>query len=776
MKFSIILVGLLGVLWASSQSISRKVQPSAGGILSVGGTQLNFTIGEPVITTLEAGGNIITQGFQQTDVLAIANAGFRSYVTGNFASPSTWEYNNGIGWKTATQPPGAGNSILIQNSHIITQDVDYTVTDGNNFMMDAYSSLIINPNKTFFVNGSANFNGQPVIVKSTAAGSGSIGYSPGTIDGASNVTVERYIPNSGRRWRLLTIPVTGPGIRQAWAEGRTPITSAGAAASEPGSYGTLITGPYSGSAPSPVLGFDWWPALGSTSTASIRAYTQGAITGNWSNLPAMSTNGDQGYLLFVRGDRRVTSGSGSTTLRAIGGLRSAASVAIDAGKSHTLVGNPFASSIDFEKVTLNIGNNASVKTDRFWVWDASIGGTGGYRLVHKIGPGQWERIPDGIFGNGPVTGGSQYIQSSHAFFVEPNGGGSLAIDEDDKATMPVSAPNLLDATGRATFHTNLTYDNGGVLTLADGVLSTFGAGGSNAVGNDDVNKVDNLSETIALNNDGKRLALEARASIGTNDTIYLRLGSLTVRNYALQFMTGGLPEGLTASLLDSWLGKQMVLPTREGAISSYPFTVTAEAGSYAADRFMVVFNNPMVLPTVFINAKAYTKDGGTQVEWQMGNEDGIKGYEVEKSTDGRSFASIGTIPSTGSKSYSLTDAHSQLTTDNSLYYRIKAISFDGTMQYSAVLKLKTENSKLETFGVSPNPVKDGMMTLQLGNLKKGRYTLSVYNAIGQRVLAMPIEHLGGSASQSIKLGSRLAAGVYKISLGNGLEQTVVVER
>ncbi len=47
------------------QTISRKVVSSAGGILTGGGNQLTFTIGETLIPSLSAGGNMITQGFQQ---------------------------------------------------------------------------------------------------------------------------------------------------------------------------------------------------------------------------------------------------------------------------------------------------------------------------------------------------------------------------------------------------------------------------------------------------------------------------------------------------------------------------------------------------------------------------------------------------------------------------------------------------------------------------------------------------------------------------------------
>ena len=50
----------------SAQSISPQVIASAGTHYSNGSAQLSWTIGEPVITTVSNGNNIITQGFHQT--------------------------------------------------------------------------------------------------------------------------------------------------------------------------------------------------------------------------------------------------------------------------------------------------------------------------------------------------------------------------------------------------------------------------------------------------------------------------------------------------------------------------------------------------------------------------------------------------------------------------------------------------------------------------------------------------------------------------------------
>ncbi|MCG3166823.1 MAG: hypothetical protein POELPBGB_02606 [Bacteroidia bacterium] len=51
---------------ANAQSISPQVIASAGTHYTGSNAQLSWTIGEPVITTVSNGSNIITQGFHQT--------------------------------------------------------------------------------------------------------------------------------------------------------------------------------------------------------------------------------------------------------------------------------------------------------------------------------------------------------------------------------------------------------------------------------------------------------------------------------------------------------------------------------------------------------------------------------------------------------------------------------------------------------------------------------------------------------------------------------------
>lgn len=61
----ILFVASLFYMTISAQTISRKVIGSAGGTLTSAAGQINYSIGETMIASLSAGGNMITQGFEQ---------------------------------------------------------------------------------------------------------------------------------------------------------------------------------------------------------------------------------------------------------------------------------------------------------------------------------------------------------------------------------------------------------------------------------------------------------------------------------------------------------------------------------------------------------------------------------------------------------------------------------------------------------------------------------------------------------------------------------------
>ncbi|MCY7292399.1 MAG: hypothetical protein LH615_09480, partial [Ferruginibacter sp.] len=234
--------------------------------------------------------------------------------------------------------------------------------------------------------------------------------------------VERYIP-SKRAWRLLTAPVTNANtIFNTW-QNRGIYT--------PGA-GTLVTGPN----PTSANGLD--ASLMNNISIKKWNYVTQAYTNVTNTKVAMSTNNgsadNSGYLVFVRGDRNPANTninvSNVTTLTSIGSLQTGTQVFPTSGlyDGYTLVGNPYASPVDFNNIVL------TNLVKRFYVWDPSLNTVGGYVTLDDIDN-------DGVFSKS-VAGSSQtnVIESQQAFFVETiaTGAASLTINESDKYDTVIS--------------------------------------------------------------------------------------------------------------------------------------------------------------------------------------------------------------------------------------------------------------------------------------------------------------------------------------------------
>ncbi|RMG66547.1 MAG: T9SS C-terminal target domain-containing protein [Bacteroidetes bacterium] len=69
MKYALSLLLALGLLaFLPAQTIERSVIGAAGTSLSSASYEVDFTVGEAVVTTVESGSFVLTQGFQQGDL------------------------------------------------------------------------------------------------------------------------------------------------------------------------------------------------------------------------------------------------------------------------------------------------------------------------------------------------------------------------------------------------------------------------------------------------------------------------------------------------------------------------------------------------------------------------------------------------------------------------------------------------------------------------------------------------------------------------------------
>lgn len=88
-----ILMVSISATWA--QSISPEVVASAGGHFQNGSVQLSWTLGEVMIDTYSSSGNIITQGFHQTDltVTSVEQTNAVSLDVNVFPNPTAQDLN-----------------------------------------------------------------------------------------------------------------------------------------------------------------------------------------------------------------------------------------------------------------------------------------------------------------------------------------------------------------------------------------------------------------------------------------------------------------------------------------------------------------------------------------------------------------------------------------------------------------------------------------------------------------------------------------------------------
>ncbi len=118
-------------------------------------------------------------------------------------SAGTGDWTDNARWSCGA-PPNSGDNVTIAAGANATLNTDFTVA--GSLIMTATSTLTVNPTRTLTIIGTANFAGQSVTFLSDGTGTASLGQVSGTLTGATNVTVERYIPNNGfRSWRLLSV-------------------------------------------------------------------------------------------------------------------------------------------------------------------------------------------------------------------------------------------------------------------------------------------------------------------------------------------------------------------------------------------------------------------------------------------------------------------------------------------------------------------------------------------------------------------------------------------
>lgn len=118
--------------------------------------------------------------------------------------------------------------------------------------------------------------------------------------------------------------------------------------------------------------------------------------------------------------------------------------------------------------------------------------------------------------------------------------------------------------------------------------------------------------------------------------------------------------------------------------------------------------NNVPLPVELLNFTVQEAAETAVLKWESAQEINFKQYDIERSTDGKSFSTLAWVAGAGNtierQQYSYHDK--SIESGEFYYYRLKMVDLDESYDYSPIVALATKGSKQEHFHLSPNPVQD----------------------------------------------------------------------
>ncbi len=613
-----------------------------------------------------------------------------------------------------------------------------------------------------------------------------------------SLIIERFYP-SKRAWRLITAPVkpdsNTPTINSAWQEGANPPSLTGVRNPDPHpGYGTHITGPWNSptaySASVTQSGFDQSPQ----NNSSMKYYSRSVHNFQpVTNTFTTRVTDYPGYLLFVRGDRSYDIGStsnlmapGSAILRVQGPPRTGR-VAIPADTGIQVTGNPYPSTIQLGE-SFFVRNSAILKNSSYWIWDPLRGSArnspvnvGGWIPVIYAGNGTYISTYDPALSIAGVDSAHQVdingrIQSGAAFIIDNRSSAfsdSCIFHESDKtagSNNTLFRPHEPGYSVLTTQLLRLQADNNKPLYWADGTLLMLKAGArQDAVEEEDVRKIFSSNENIWLRNQQAALAADIREELQSGDTLWYQVSRLQPGRYRLD-VTGKNWQpgnGLTVWFQDAYTGTEW--PLQNNGCNQIYADVNNDSGSRAVNRFRLVIKGAATLPITFTHFSVKEQDKHAVLQWRVEQQQQIRRYILEKSTDGVRYYAWDTTHATthSSDQYAVDDRQ---TTPGLSYYRIKSEGYAGDTRYSSVQRFYIAFK--DEWKIVPNPVTGRRIFLQTTATAGIPEHYQILNAMGQPVTFMERLPQTGRGIFEIQQGQRLPAGLYYLTLHFENNQTL----
>lgn len=674
------------------------------------------------------------------------NSSYTNSAGSTFNPGTGTVYFNYAGAQTLTDNSTTGtvfNNVNFQNSGT------KTLTGSGSFYVNNTGVLTMAGTATLAANGL-------LTLTSGATGSATVAAIPSSCSITGNVNVQRYITGgslSYRGYRLLSSAVSNGTDTHG-----NPVYSINYLKNYIYLTGTTTTGGFDNTSPANPTLYLFRENMTPAYTTFLNSCFRGINNINSSptygmddtTYPTANILTGNGFLCWFRGNRASASYATETvttyvpqpvTLSSTGTLNqgtinvydwftptntklSYTGVSPVSVQGFSLVGNPYASTIDWE--TLGTGIIGSHIRNTIYMLDP---------VSHNFGTYTLGGFP------APTLNASRYIASGQGFMVvATSAAGKLTFNESAKTNTQIVAPQLLmgkpvaqNATHR---YLRLKIAKDSVNRDESTIVFNTGASTKYSIEKDAPYKQGmGLVSLSSMSGDNVNLAINTQPLPKTSGSIALYVSATANGTYSLSLDDiAGIPQ-----LYDIWLKdayRKDSINMRQNPTYSFDI-IKSDTNTFGAKRFSLVMrqNPDYVYQLLTFNANKVTGTPANpkqvQVIWTAKNEENYTNFAVERSIDtGKTYQVIGSLTSSGLGTYSLVDKNPA---DQNIY-RLQQQDIDDSVTYSKTVKISFSNLSgnlaASNISVYPNPVKS-TLNLTINTEKPAYlYTIQISNSTG----------------------------------------------
>ncbi|MEI6946928.1 T9SS type A sorting domain-containing protein [Paraflavisolibacter sp. H34] len=231
-----------------------------------------------------------------------------------------------------------------------------------------------------------------------------------------------------------------------------------------------------------------------------------------------------------------------------------------------------------------------------------------------------------------------------------------------------------------------------------------------------------------------------------------------------QAITFGGPS-TTSGATTVWSGSELIanpLVVRLVVANGNSHATQADI-SYIKVNIHYVVVEHIVTPLTWVSFQGKKNGKGVQLDWETADEVNTQSFAVERSTDGKSWKTIGTLASLGQSRNNYTFSDDAPLTRN--YYRIQQIDIDGQSTYSKTVTVATEALAAGgSLGIAPNPAAFGRVSLTVNDasLLSGEVLVKVTDLSGKIVY---LARTAAAPTLSV-VSNGFKPGLYLVSVQN----------